>query len=262
MTEASSASGPAHSTVDLNVDAGESFGNWRLGNDEEIFPFLSSANLACGFHAGDPLTMKRTIGLAKRHGVRVGAHPGLRDLVGFGRRELAASPDEVYADVLYQLGALAGMLRAEQLRLHHVSPHGALGWMTWRFEPIARAVLQAARDFDPSLALVVLGGTVIEEVARQEDVRTVLLGFPERGYLANGQLAPRSTAGAVITDPDQAAERAVGMVTDGEVRTVDGERLQVRVDSLLIHGDNPEAPRIARKVHEALLAAGVTVQAF
>jgi UPF0271 protein len=249
-------------TVDLNVDAGESFGNWRMGQDDRIFPYMSSANLACGFHGGDPLTIKKTIGMAKKHGVQVGAHPGLRDLVGFGRREITVSPEEIYADVLYQIGALGGMLQAENLRLRHVSPHGALGWMTWSQEPTARAFVQAMRDYDPTLVLVVLGGTVVEEIARQDGIATALLGFPERGYLSTGRLAPRTAEGAVITDPEQAAERAVEMVTEGRVRTVDGELIEVRVDSLLIHGDNPNAPVIARKVHEAVKAAGVAIQAF
>ncbi|MEX2536067.1 MAG: 5-oxoprolinase subunit PxpA [Trueperaceae bacterium] len=249
-------------TVDLNVDAGESFGSWRMGHDDELFPYMSSANLACGFHAGDPLTIRKTIELAKRHGVQVGAHPALPDLVGFGRRQIEASPDEVHADVLYQLGAMGGMLRAQQMQLRHVSPHGALGWMTWNHEPTARAFLRAMRDFDPGLSLVVLGGTVIEDIARKDGVRVVLLGFPERGYLSNGRLAPRTSEGAVITDADQAAERAVKMVTQGLVQTVEGESIEVEVDSLLIHGDNPAAPLIARKVHEAVTAAGVEVRAF
>lgn len=249
-------------TVDLNVDAGESFGAWEMGQDDEVFAHMTSANLACGFHAGDPLTIKKTVELAKKHGLQVGAHPSLRDLVGFGRRKLAVSPEEIYAETLYQMGALAGILAAQKMQLRHVSPHGALGWMTWEQEQIGRAVIEAMRDFDPSLALMVLSGALIEEIARQEGIRAVSLAFPERGYLASGRLAPRGSASAVISDPDRAAERAVAMAVDGRVRAVDGEWVEIQADSLLIHGDNPQAPMIAQKVSEALTSAGVEIKAF
>jgi UPF0271 protein len=252
----------SRASIDLNVDAGESFGGWRLGQDELVFPFMSSANLACGFHAGDPLTIAKTIGLAKEHGVQVGAHPGLPDRVGFGRREMSVTPEEMHADVLYQLGALGGMLSAHGSKLHHVSPHGALAWMTWSQAPLAEAFVAAVRDYDPTLVLLALSGTEIEAVARREGVRTVLLGFPERGYLSDGRLAPRGSAGGVVTDPELAAMRALAMVREGRVQAVDGEWTRAEVDSLLIHGDNPAAPVIARRIHEALSGAGVEIRAF
>ena len=248
--------------VDVSVDAGESFGPWRMGRDEELFEHVTSANLACGFHAGDPATIRKTAALARRHGVQVGAHPGLRDLLGFGRREMAVTPEEIYADVLYQLGALAAVVRAEGLPLGHISPHGALGWMTWRDGDVARAVVGAARDFDSALAVVALPGTELAKAAQEVGLRTVFMGFPERGYGRDGRLAPRGSTGAVIIDPEEAAARAVTMVTGGGVRSVEGEWLALRAGTLLIHGDNPLAPEIARTVRQALEVAGIAVRGF
>ncbi len=248
--------------VDLNADAGESFGAWRMGQDEALFPLLTSVNLACGFHAGDPRTMLRAVRLAKAHGVSVGAHPGFPDLVGFGRRDLDASPEEVYADVLYQIGALAAFLRLEGMPLHHVKPHGALYLRMARDPEIARAVAQAVKDYDPELPLVLLGGTVMEEAARAVGARYVREAFPDRAYLSNGQLAPRRVEGALVRDPERAAERAVQMVVEGKVAALDGGWVEVQAETLCIHGDNPEAVAIARAVREALLAAGVEVRPF
>ncbi|AEB12907.1 LamB/YcsF family protein [Marinithermus hydrothermalis] len=248
--------------VDLNADAGESFGAWRMGQDEALFPLLTSVNLACGFHAGDPRTMLRAVRLAKSHGVRVGAHPGFPDLVGFGRRDLDASPEEVYADVLYQIGALAAFLRLEGMPLHHVKPHGALYLRMARDPEIARAVAQAVKDYDPELPLVLLGGTAMEEAARAVGARYVREAFPDRAYLSNGQLAPRRMEGALVHDPKRAAERAVQMVVEGKVKALDGGWVEVKAETLCIHGDNPESVAIARAVREALLAAGVEVRPF
>ncbi len=187
--------------VDLNADAGESYGAFTYGHDREIFPLVTSANLACGFHGGSPGRILEAVRLAKAHGVAVGAHPGFPDLVGFGRREMALSPEEVYADVLYQIGALSAFLKAEGLPLHHVKPHGALYLKACRDRETARAIALAVKAFDPGLPLVVLPGTVYEEEAREAGLRVVLEAFPERAYLRNGQLAPRSMPGSWITDP-------------------------------------------------------------
>jgi len=246
----------------LNADAGESFGRWKLGHDEELFPLLSSVNLATGFHAGDPRVMLRSVRLAKQHGVAVGAHPGFPDLVGFGRRDLAISPEEAYTDVLYQIGALSAFLKLEGLPLHHVKPHGALYLRMLRDKALARAVAQAVKDYDPEVPLVLLGGTLMEEAAQEVGVRYVREAFPDRAYLSDGRLAPRSMEGALIRDPAKAAERAVQMVTEGEIEALDGGRVKVEAETLCVHGDNPEAVAIARAVREALEGSGVQIKAF
>lgn len=248
--------------IDLNADAGESFGNWKLGRDEELFPLLSSVNVACGFHAGDPLTMRHTLELAKRARIAVGAHPGFPDRVGFGRREMAATPDEVYADVLYQVGALSGFLKAAEMSLHHIKAHGALYNRATRDPETARAIAQAAKDFDPDIPLVVLPYTPLEAEAQKLGLRTVAEAFPERGYSRDGRLAPRGSPGAWIHDPAEAAHRAVQMVTQGRVEAVDGGWVDIRAQTLCIHGDNPSAVEIARAIREALSAEGVVIETY
>ncbi len=248
--------------IDLNADAGESFGNWKLGRDEELFPLISSVNVACGFHAGDPLTIRHTLKLAQQTGVAVGAHPGFPDLVGFGRREMAATPDEVYADVLYQVGALSAFLKVAQAPLHHIKAHGALYNRATKDPETARAIAQAARDFDPAIPLVVLPNTPLEVEAQKLGLRTIAEAFPERGYSRAVRLAPRGTAGAWIHSPAEAARRAVQMVVRGEVEAVDGGMVPVRTQTLCIHGDNPSAVEIARAIREALRAEGITIQTY
>ena len=248
--------------IDLNADAGESFGPWVLGNDAALFDQISTVNVACGFHAGDPLTMRRTLELARDKGVQVGAHPGYPDLVGFGRRVIAASADEVHADVLYQIGALEGFARLIGTPLRHVKAHGALSNRAWEDAATARAVAQATRDFDPSLPLVVLPGTHLEIEASNLNLPVILEAFPERAYLQNGQLAPRSMQGSSIHDPLEAARRAVMMVTQGKVETIDGGWFAMRPQTLCIHGDNPHAVEIARHVRRALEAEGVKIERF
>ncbi|WP_457632344.1 LamB/YcsF family protein [Oceanithermus desulfurans] len=250
------------SSIDLNADAGESFGPWKMGSDEELFPLLSSVNLATGFHAGDPLTMQRSIALARRHGVAVGAHPGFPDLVGFGRRDLAVTPEQAYADTLYQIGALAAFLKVDGMALHHVKPHGALYLQMLRNEATAEAVARAVRDYDPELPLVLLPNTPMEAAAARVGVRYVREAFPDRAYLSDGRLAPRSMEGALIRDPERAAERAVQMVLEGKVAALDGGEVEVRAETLCVHGDNPEAVAIARAVRRALEAAGVDVRSY
>jgi UPF0271 protein len=252
-------------TIDLNADAGESFGPWPMGNDAALFPLLSSVNLACGFHAGDPVTIGRTVRLARETGVRIGAHPGFPDLSGFGRRDMNMSPEELHAAVLYQLGALDAFVRAEGLELHHVKPHGALYLRMARDEETAHAVARAVSTYDPALPFVVLGGPggqAMQDAARTHGLPVVLEAFPDRAYLSDGRLAPRSMPDSLIRDPQRAAERAVQMVRAGEVAALDGGTAPVEAHTLCIHGDNPEAPEIARAVRSALEAAGITVRAF
>lgn len=248
--------------IDLNADAGESFGRWKLGQDERLFPLLTSVNLATGFHAGDPLTIRESVRLAKSHGVAVGAHPGFPDLVGFGRRDMAVTPDQAYADVLYQIGALSAFLRLAGLPLHHVKPHGALYLRMLKDKPLAKAVAQAIKDYDPEVPLVLLSGTLMEEAAQEVGVRYVREAFPDRAYLSDGRLAPRSMAGALIRDPKAAAERAVAMVLEQEIDALDGGKVQIEAETLCIHGDNPEAVEIARAVREALTEAGVELKTY
>jgi len=249
-------------TIDLNADAGESYGAWSMGDDEALFPFLSSVNIACGFHAGDPLTIQTAIARAKRCGLGIGAHPSYPDLAGFGRRVLEATPDQVYADVLYQISALGGMCRAAGVPLRHVKAHGALSTRAWTHAPTAAAIAQATRDTHPTLPLLVLPTTLLETEARALGVPVVLETFPERAYLQDGRLAPRSMPGSSIHDPQEAARRAVMMVKEGRIEALDGGFFEFTADSLCIHGDNPAAVQIAGAVRAALEEAGVTVKAF
>jgi len=251
--------------MDLNADAGESYGRGVIGKDEELFPYLSSVNLACGFHGGDPLTMARSVGLAKSNGVAVGAHPSFPDLVGFGRREIAASAEQVFADVTYQLGALSGFLRGLELRLHHVKAHGALYLRMMVDSEIAEAVARAVKAFDSTVPLLVLagpGGALMTEAAARQGVKVVAEAYPDRAYLSDGQLAPRSMKGAVLDDPDLIAQRAVAISRGDRFAALDGGRVSVVAETLCIHGDNANAPASAAAVTRALEGAGVGVRAF
>ncbi len=249
-------------TIDLNADAGESYGAWTIGDDAALFPLLSSVNVACGFHAGDPLTIQKAIALAKQHGLGVGAHPSYPDLPGFGRRILDAAPEQVYADVLYQVSALAGICRAAGVPLRHVKAHGALSTRAWTHAPTAAAIAQATRDFDSLLPLVVLPATLLETEARQLGLPVILETFPERAYLQDGRLAPRSLPGSSIHDPQEAARRALMMVQEGRIEAIDGGFFEFEVDTLCIHGDNPNAVQIAQAVRAALEAGGVQIRPF
>ena len=247
-------------TIDLNADIGESFGPHVMGQDELLLPTLTSANVACGFHAGDPRTMERTVRLCREAGVAIGAHPGFPDLVGFGRRAIEMSREEVRADVLYQLGALDAFVRAAGGRLEHVSPHGRLGNLTVTDETYAAGVLDAVEAFDP--AVVVLGQPgVVHELARERGLRSGRLGFPDRAYEADGALVSRREPDALVHDPAEVAQRAVAMVTDGTVPSRAGTPVTVEVDAILLHGDSPGAVDAARLVRQALEQAGVTIGA-
>ncbi len=251
--------------IDLNADAGESFGPWRMGADERLFPHLSSVNVACGFHAGDPVTMQRSVLLAREHAVAVGAHPGFPDTAGFGRRDLAMNEDELHAAVLYQLGALDGFLRRHGERLHHVKAHGALHHRMARDEAAAAAVAGAVRDFDPALPFVVLagpGGALMRAAAERHGLRPVAEGFPDRAYLADGRLAPRDLDGAVVADADVVAARALRMAREGEVEAIDGSLVRLEVETLCLHGDTPGSHAAAATVRTALEGAGVEVAPF
>ena len=252
-------------TIDLNADAGESFGAWSIGQDEALFPLVSSVNLACGFHAGDPLTMRRAVALAKAHYVSVGAHPGYPDRVGFGRRALEASAEEVFTDVLYQLGALEAFLRAEGLAMHHVKAHGALYLAALRNEGIAEAVARAIAAFDRRLPVVVLagpGGETMRRAAEAAGLRTVAEAFPDRGYLADGCLAGRDMPNAVLHDPKDIAERARRMALGEPFAALNSGEVCVQAETLCLHGDHPGAVENARAVREALESSGIEIRAY
>ncbi|MFZ5828030.1 MAG: LamB/YcsF family protein [Bacillota bacterium] len=247
--------------VDLNCDMGESFGAYTIGVDELIMPLITSANIACGFHAGDPLVMRRTVRLAREHGVAVGAHPGFRDLAGFGRRPMECSPDEVYGDVLYQIGALAAVCRAERVALNHVKPHGALYNMANADPHLARAVAAAVADFDPTLFLFALPGSALQKAGEERGLKVACEVFADRAYNPDGSLVARSRPGAVLADELAAATQARKMVQTGRVTAITGDEVEVRADTICVHGDNPHAVAFIRRIREALLAESVTLAA-
>jgi UPF0271 protein len=248
--------------IDLNADVGEGFGSWTMGDDEALVGLVSSANVACGFHAGDPSTMARVCAFAAERGVAVGAHVAYRDLAGFGRRDLDIAPDELIGDVLYQLGALDAFARAAGTRLSYVKPHGAL-YNRIAIDPVqAKGVLEAVRRFDASLPVLTLPASRVHAVAAGMGIATVTEAFPDRSYEVNGQLVSRSQSGAVLHDPDLVAQRAVRMATTGRLTAVDGSEVDVAARSLCVHGDTLEAVAIATAVRRALEAAGITVQPF
>ncbi len=249
-------------TIDLNADVGESFGHWTLGSDAEILTSITSANVACGFHAGDPGVMRQTVRTAREAGVAIGAHPGFQDLAGFGRRDTAASPSEVEDFVLYQIGALAAMAAAEGVRLQHVKPHGALYTMAVRDRSLADAIARAVAAFDRSLILFGQPGSELLRAGESAGLRVAAEGFADRAYEPDGSLTPRTRPGAVIDRPLDAIARAVRMARDGVVRTINGSDIPMRVQTLCIHGDTPGAHDLARQLRAALGAAGVAVEPF
>ena len=248
--------------IDLNADAGESFGAWAMGDDEALLPHVTSINIACGFHAGDPSVIRHTIRVAAAAGVRIGAHPGYPDLQGFGRRAMALTPGEVEDLVLYQVAALLGIAHAEGVRLSHVKPHGALYNRTARDVALAAAVARAVAALDARLTLVGLAGSALMDAGAVGGLRVLSEAFPDRAYLADGSLAPRSVEGALVYEPDLVADRAVRIVRDGRVRSLDGRTdVLVRADTLCIHGDTPGAAHVARAVRAALQREGIQVSA-
>jgi UPF0271 protein len=247
--------------VDLNADVGESFGAWSLGEDEALIPLVTSVNVACGLHAGDPVTIERTIRIAVRHGVSVGAHPGYPDLAGFGRRAMDLPPDEVEASVLYQIGAVAGFARAAGTRLRHVKAHGALYNRAARDPQAAAAIARAIRRFDGDLVLVGLAGSALLDAGRGEGLAVAAEAFADRGYEPDGSLRARHHPDALLDDPEAAAAQALAIVRDHAVRAVDGSRVDVAADTICVHGDAPGAAARARAVRRALEAAGVDVRA-
>jgi UPF0271 protein len=238
--------------IDLNCDMGESYGRYRLGEDAAMLEVVTSANIACGLHAGDPLVMRETVTLAAARGVAIGAHPGYPDVQGFGRRAMGMAPAELEAAIVYQLGALSGFVRAAGAALTHVKPHGALYNTAAEDPTVAAAVARAVAAFDDALIVVTLPNSELAAAAATTGLATAAEGFADRAYQADGTLVPRSRSGAVIHDPERAAQRAIRMVTESVVEAITGEIVFLDIDTLCVHGDTPDAPAIARTLRAAL----------
>lgn len=249
-------------TIDLNADLGESFGRWTLGDDEAMLDVVTSANVACGFHAGDPRGLLRVCEQAAERSVVIGAQVGYRDLAGFGRRFIDVDPADLMADVIYQIGALQGVCAAAGTAVRYVKPHGALYNALVHHEAQAAAVVEAVRRVDASLPVLGLPGSVLLRLAEAAGLATVTEAFADRGYLADGTLVPRGREGAVLHDPQTVAARAVRMVVTGEVEAADGASLRIDAASLCVHGDSPGAVSMATSVRAGLEAAGVTLAPF
>jgi 5-oxoprolinase (ATP-hydrolysing) subunit A len=248
--------------MDLNSDLGEGFGAWKMGDDEAMLDIVTSANIACGFHAGDPSVMRRVCELAAERDVAIGAHVGYRDLAGFGRRFIDVTPNELTDDVVYQIGALDGICRATGTRVKYVKPHGALYNAIVHHEAQAAAVVAAVRAYDPDLPVLGLPGSVFLAAAEAAGLRTVREFFVDRGYTREATLVPRSQPGALLHDPEEVTTRVLRMVTDGKVTAVDGTDVHVNADSACVHGDSPGAVAMAEAVRAGLEAAGVTLRPF
>lgn len=248
--------------IDLNADLGEGFGVWRLGDDEALLDVLSSANVACGFHAGDPLLLRRVCAAAAGRGVTIGAQVSYRDLAGFGRRRMDVAPDELAADVIYQLGALDGCARVAGTRVRYVKPHGALYNTCADDREQADAVAAAVADYDPSLPLLGLPGSALATAAGRHGLTFVAEAFADRAYTAAGRLVSRREPGAVVTRSDEVVARALGIARDGRLTAADGSVVDVDARSLCLHGDTPGAVELARAVRAALTGAGVSVEPF
>ncbi len=254
----------AINVIDLNSDVGESFGNYTLGLDGEVIPLISSANVACGFHAGDPAVMKQTIKTARQNGVAVGAHPGLPDLIGFGRRQMDVSLEEIHDYVIYQVGALQAFAAAQGIKLQHVKPHGALYTMAVQDNAIWDTVAQAIAAVDPNLILFVLAGANradLESIGAQNGVRIAFEFFGDRAYNPDGSLVSRKEPGAVIHDHEAVAAKVLKMVTEGRVVCIDGSEIDMAADTICVHGDNPAALTLVKNIRESLEAAGVKIAA-
>jgi UPF0271 protein len=246
--------------IDINCDMGESFGAYKLGRDQEVMDYISSANVACGWHAGDPMVMEQTVRLAKEKGVAVGAHPGYPDLMGFGRRRMDLSFDEIENYMLYQLGALYAFARAHGLPLQHIKAHGALGNLAFVNLEASKAVARAALRFSREVIFVALTGTVMVQAAKEVGVRFAEEAYADRVYNPDGTLQSRKIPGSVIHDPEKAARQALTIVREGYVMAHDGSRVKVKPETLCVHGDTPTALLILQKIREELRQASIAVK--
>ena len=246
--------------IDLNCDMGESFGSWRMGNDAAIMDHVSSVNIACGFHAGDPGTMRRTIKLALDKGLAVGAHPSYPDLEGFGRREMMLSPEEIYDTVLYQVAASKGVCESLGGKLHHVKPHGALYNRAAKDKSAAAAIAKAVRSIDDKLILYGLSGSSLISQGSETGLNTASEAFADRTYMSDGSLTPRNRSDALITDEDEAVKQVLQMLREKSVTAVSGESVEVEAQTICIHGDGKDAPGFARAIARGLEEHGVSIE--
>ncbi len=246
--------------IDINSDMGESFGAYKLGRDAEVMEYISSANIACGWHAGDPMVMEQTVRMAKERGVGVGAHPGYPDLMGFGRRRLDLSISEIENYMLYQMGALYAFARTQGLPLQHVKAHGALGNLAFVDLEVSKAIARAALRFSKDMIFVALTGTVMVQAAKEVGVRYVEEVYADRVYNPDGTLQSRKIAGSVIHDPEKAAKQALTIMKEGYVLAHDGTKVKVKPDTLCVHGDTPTAISILQKIREELKKASIAVK--
>jgi len=245
--------------IDLNSDLGESFGRYKLGLDEEVMKYITSANIACGWHAGDPLVMRNTVRLAKDMNVEVGAHPGYPDLMGFGRRYMDLTREEVRNYILYQIGALYAFVKAEGLTLQHVKPHGALYNALIRDEELTRGVLEGIADFDKNIIFVGLSMSKPLEIAEEMGLKVAHEVFADRAYNPDGTLVSRRKPGAVIHNKEEIAERVISMVKDGGVKAINGEWVELKADTICVHGDNPKAVEITAYLRKCLEEEGIKI---
>ena len=247
--------------IDLYCDMGESYGAWKMGADADVMPFISSANIACGFHGGDPATIRKTVRLAVDNGVAIGAHPSLPDLMGFGRRAMRISPQDMYDLVVYQAGAVEAFARAAGAKLHHVKCHGSLYNMAATDEGLSEAMAKAVGDLGSGVILYALSGSKTLEAARKAGIRVVGEVFADRGYSDDGTLAPRDKPGGMIEDAAASAKQALAMIEEGYVTSLSGKRVAVAADTMCLHGDQPGAVNFAKKLREAFEARGISVAA-
>lgn len=248
--------------IDLNADLGEGFGVYSYGADAELIPLVSSVNIACGWHGGDPSVIRRAAALAAKNGVTVGAHPGYPDLMGFGRRPMALSQSEITDALLYQIGALDGLCRAEGTRVRYVKPHGALYNTAAKDEAAAEGVVRALRLYDPALVLLCPAGSAMAKAALAQGIAPAYEFFADRAYRADGSLVPRGSKNAVLTDENEICARVLTAALEGKVIAENGAELPIRFDSVCLHGDNPQAVRLARAIRETLSAAGIAIWPF
>ncbi|MTH52845.1 5-oxoprolinase subunit PxpA [Bacillus mangrovi] len=248
--------------IDLNCDLGESFGSYSIGSDEAILPLVSSVNVACGFHAGDPSVMRKTVQMAIRSGTAIGAHPGFPDLQGFGRRQLSVTPSEAYDMVLYQIGALDGFVRSEGGSLHHVKPHGALYNMAAGDSSLAAAIAEAVFKFNPDLILYGLSGSELIAAGKNAGLQTASEVFADRTYQSSGALTPRTRDDALIKEDRQAIEQVKRMITEKKVISTDGKEIPITADTVCIHGDGAHALEFAARIKKELLDDGISIQSM
>ncbi len=248
--------------IDLNCDLGESFGNYKIGMDEEVIKFISSANIACGFHASDPLVMSKTVLLAKENGVSIGAHPGFPDLVGFGRRNMNVSPEELKAMVQYQIGALNAFCKANKVKMNHVKPHGAMYNMAAKDKKLALAIAEGIAQVDDSLILLGLSGSELLKAAKELGLKCANEVFADRAYEEDGSLLARTKPGAVISNEEEVIERVIGMIKNGKVKAITGKEIEIKPDSVCVHGDNPKALNFVKIIHERLIQENIKIEAL